>query len=186
MNGSKPDSIFCMFGFHKIRSMKYLLLAFIISTSALSYSHDYFFAFAEVEYNDISKRLEATLTASTHDLEGAIRETKTTLSNIESIDKGSEDFKTLEEYLLRHFKISSTQESNLKLIGFEVLMSGVTNFFFESNQMDLKDTLDISFDLLMLQHQEQQNKITFYYRNNTYTRPFLYDVRKQKIKLLKN
>lgn len=166
--------------------MKYLLLAFILSTSALSYSHDYFFAFAEVEYNDISKKLEATLTASTHDLEGAIRETEKTLNNIESIDKGSDDFKALERYLLMHFKISGEQESNLKLIGFEVLMSGVTNFFFESSQMDLIDSLNIQFDLLMKQHQEQQNKITFYYRNKTYTRPFLYDVRNQEIKLLKN
>ena len=166
--------------------MKYLLLAFILITSALSYSHDYFFAFAEVEYNDISKKLEATLTASTHDVESATREIKKSLNNIESIDKGSDDFKTLEGFLLSHFKISGDQESNLKLIGFEVLMNGVTNFFFESSQMDLKDTLNIYFDLLMQEHQEQQNKITFYYRNKTYTRPFLYDVRKQEIKLLKN
>lgn len=166
--------------------MKYLLLALIISTSALSYSHEYFFAFAEVEYNDISKKLEATLTASTHDVESAIRETKSTLKNIESINQGSSDFKILEDYLLEHFKVSSENESNLKLIGFEVLLSGVTNFFFESIEMNIEDTLHIEFDLLMQQHQEQQNKITFYYRNKTYTRPFLYDVRKQEIKLLKN
>ena len=166
--------------------MKYLLLALIISTSALSYSHEYFFAFAEVEYNDISKKLEATLTASTHDVESAIRETKSTLKNIESINQGSGDFKILEDYLLEHFKVSSENESNLKLIGFEVLLSGVTNFFFESIEMNIEDTLHIEFDLLMQQHQEQQNKVTFYYRNKTYTRPFLYDVRKQEIKLLKN
>ena len=166
--------------------MKHLLLALILSTSALSYSHEYFFAFAEVEYNDISKKLEATVTASTHDVENAIRETNSTLKNIESINQGSNDFKIVEDYLLEHFKVSSENESNLKLIGFEVLLNGVTNFFFESIEMNIEDTLHIEFDLLMQQHQEQQNKITFYYRNKTYTRPFLYDVRKQEIKLLKN
>jgi len=165
--------------------MKHLLLALLLGTSALSYSHDYFFAFAEVEYNDISKKLEATLTASTHDVENAIRETKSTLKNIEVINLGSNDFEIVERYLLEHFKVSSNNESNLKLIGFEVLLSGVTNFFFESSQMDLKETLTVEFDLLMQQHQEQQNKITFYYRNQTYSRPFLFDVRKQEIKLLK-
>lgn len=165
--------------------MKHLLLALLLITSTLSYSHDYFFAFAEVEYNDISKKLEATLTASTHDVENAIRETKPTLKNIEAINLGSNDFKIVERYLLQHFKVSSNNESNLKLIGFEVLMSGVTNFFFESSQMDLKEILTVEFDLLMQQHQEQQNKITFYYRNQTYSRPFLFDVRKQEIKLLK-
>ena len=166
--------------------MKYILFVIILLTSTLSYSHEYFFAFAEVEYNDISKKLEATVTASTHDVESAIREGKTRLKNIESIDLESDDFRRLQSYLLSHFKIYSVGKPNLKLIGFEVLLSGLTNFFFESTEMEIGETLHIEFDLLMQQHQEQQNKITFYYRNETYTRPFLYDKRRQEIKLLKN
>lgn len=165
--------------------MKLVILIFLLSISSLTYSHEYFFAFAEVEYNDISKKLEATLTATTHDLEKAIREKHEGLKNIETINIGSDDYVILESYLLNHFSLSGPEKSELNLIGFEVLMNGVTNFFFESSEIELNDKLIIGFDLLMKQHEEQQNKITFYYRNETYTRPFLYDTRVHEIKLLK-
>jgi len=83
-----------------------------------------------------------------------------------------------------HFSISTgSRECEFKLIGHEVHNNGSANFYFESKAVELGATIDFQFDLLMDQFQEQQNKITLYYRNKNYTFPFRYNQRKQTFKL---
>ena len=42
---------------------------FIICNSFASMAHEYFFSFAEMEYNDVTRKFEITITATTHDIE---------------------------------------------------------------------------------------------------------------------
>ena len=163
--------------------MKAFCILIVLLFSFQTYAHEYYFAFAEVKYNDISQKLETTLTASTHDLELAMAQEKLKIGEIEKISLGSNESLILEDYLMKHFKITTSSQCHLTLIGFEVQLNGVTNFYFESGKVELKNDIVFSFDLLMKQHQNQQNKVTFYHRNKTYTSPFLYDNRIQTIKL---
>ena len=147
-------------------------------------AHDYYFAFAEVSYNDISKKVELTITVSTHDFELAIEKEKNYNIELETL-KDSVQLADVESYLLNHFSIANDKTIKLNLIGHKTLLNGVTNFYFESNAIVLSKAITFSFDLLMDEFKDQQNKLTFYYRGNTYTRPFLFDKRKQTIELIK-
>lgn len=166
--------------------MRIIVLVFILFSSIQSYAHEYFFAFAEVEYNSETQKIEATLTVSTHDLEHALKNANLTIGEIEDAKKGTPEFDIIEKYLLEHFKITSSKICHLKMIGYEVSLKGTTDFYFESEKTTIGDTITFSFDLLMQQYQKQQNKVTFYYQNKSYTRPFLYNQRVQIIKLNKS
>ena len=166
--------------------MRIILVFLLLITSSHSFSHDYFFAFAEVKYNDFSNKIESTLTISSHDLEVALKDEELFIKPIEEIRNGSKAFSQVESYLLKHFKINSKEKCSLKLIGIETLLSGVTNFYFESTEFSIDEYITFSFDLLMKSHQEQQNKVTFYFRGKTFTKPFLDNKRTHTIKLVNN
>ena len=159
------------------------LFLLVLLTSFNTYAHDYFFAFAEVEYNESSKKLETTLTVSTHDLEAAIKKEGIILKDFSDIEKGSKDFEILESYLLSHFEIKSNSSVNFKLLGFEISLKGVTEFYLESEPAIIENQVEVFYDLLMNQNKKQQNKITFYHKKETYTRPFLISEKTQTIKL---
>ena len=165
----------------KFKNMRLFLL--VLLTSFNTYAHDYFFAFAEVEYNESSKKLEATLTVSTHDLEVVIKKEGILLRDFSEIEKGSKDFEIIENYLLRHFKIKSISSVNFKLLGFKISLKGVTEFYLQSESVKIENQVEVLYDLLMNHNKKQQNKITFYHEKKTYTRPFLISEKTQTIKL---
>jgi len=167
--------------------LKTILLSLLLISTIQVNAHEYFFAFAEVEYNDISQRIEATLSISTHDLENAMRkqhaDNADVFDDLSEIKKNSEEESHLETFILKHFKISSEEPCFLKMIGFEVQLNGLTYFYFESTPFRLEHRITFTFDLLMNENELQQNKITFLYQGKSYTRPFLIDEKIQIINL---
>lgn len=162
------------------------ILVFLLTASG-SFGHEYFFAFAEVEYNDVSQKFEATLIVSTHDLEETLKVKDESLGDLMHIEYGSTQQEVLETYLLKHFYIKSDEnKAIMKLIGHEVSLDGTTNFYFESEPFALDESLRITFDLLMNEKEKQQNKLTLFIRDKSYTLPFLQSTRKQTIKLETN
>ncbi|MDB4324294.1 hypothetical protein N9963_02745 [Crocinitomicaceae bacterium] len=158
-----------------------LSLFFCVQT----YAHDYYFAFAEVSYNDMTEKFEATLSVSTHDLESAINSNSVLIKDITLVTDNSPEFLLIEQYLMKHFKVSTSNDVKFSLIGHETSMNGTSNFYFESKPAPISGHIDVHFDLLIDTYQEQQNKITFYYHGESYTRPFNYDIKEQYIKLEK-
>lgn len=158
------------------------LFLLVLLTSFNVFAHDYYFAFAEVEYNENSKKLETTLTISTHDLEAAINKEGIVIGDISEIEKGSKHFQILEEYLLKHFQIKSKTTAKFNLLGFVISLKGVTEFYLESDVVEIQSQIVVFYDLLMNHNKNQQNKITFYYKRESYTRPFLFSNRTQTIK----
>ena len=121
---------------------------------------------------------------STHDLERTANEMSYNLGNLNDVKRDSPEFKELEKLLSEHFSMKcGTDICEFNLIGHEVLLNGITNFYFESNKIDSAQDIEIKFDLLMDQYESQQNKITFYHRGQSYTRMFLNNERTQQIKL---
>lgn len=160
------------------------LLLFLLASTSM-FAHDYYFAFAEAAYNEESKKIETTLTISTHDLERALKKQIPGSFNIGEMNMDSEEFQIVEAYILKHFKIESDVTIKFDLVGIETNLKEMTNFYLESEPIDLKDSITVHFDLLMEAYKEQQNKITFYHKGNSYTKPFLYTQRIQIINLNK-
>ena len=165
--------------------MRFFLFLFCFTIASTSFAHEYYFAFAEMSYNDISQKLEITITASTHEIEHSLKVEMEKSIELETCNK-EENHLLLEKYFKKHFKIKTNKITDIQLVGFEVLLNGVTNFYFESKKIELTKEFNITFDLLMKEFKEQQNKITFYYRGKTYTKPFLFDRRTQTIQLETN
>ena len=152
---------------------------------AQTYAHEYYFAFAEVGYNDITEKFEATLSVSTHDLESGINSDSILIKDIMLVLEDSPEFLLIEKYLKDHFKVKTANNVEFTLIGHETSMNGTSNFYFESKPIPISNHIDVHFDLLIDKFQEQQNKITFYYHGESYTRPFNYYNKEQYIKLEK-
>lgn len=154
-------------------NVKVVLLVLSVFISGVAFSHDFFFAFAEVEYNDVSQRLEGTITVTTHDLELALQKQNILLKELDPKELTKEELKSVESYIFDHFSITQNTKAILHIIGFESLLNGISNFYFESETMEFSGTAEITFDLLMDQFADQQNKISFIYRDRTRTLTFL-------------
>jgi hypothetical protein len=50
--------------------------------------------------------------------------------------------------------------------------NGLTDFFFQSEVIEISNEMTVRFDLLMNQYKEQQNKLTFIYNLKKHTYPF--------------
>lgn len=166
--------------------MKSIALTLLFLTSFLSFGHEYFFGFSELEYNDITRKFEATIIVSTHDLERALEMAEVKSGDLAELNVGTEENKAVQGYLNSHFIVKTNSRIKFNLIGSEVFLNGTCNFYFESEATDFNGKLDVTFDLLMDVFKQQQNKITLNYRNNSYTRTFLYTERKQLIAIENN
>lgn len=164
--------------------LKMKLILFLLASTTV-FAHDYYFAFAEVAYNEDSNKIETTLTISTHDLERALKKKISGSFDIGEMTMDSKELEVIQEYILKHFKIESISKVKLRVVGFESNLKGMTSFYLESEPVELKESVTVHFDLLMETYKEQQNKITFYHKGNSYTKPFLYSKRIQIINLKK-
>lgn len=148
-----------------------------------SFGHKYYFGFAEVEYDYFSQRFEATLTVTAHDLELAVTKNGTPTGDLEALD--SLQTIILENYINANFKINSNDlKCVFKLIGHDTELNGKINFYLESTEITITDTIEVEFDILMDNYQEQQNKITLYYQEQSYTLAFTRGNKKQTIQLV--
>jgi len=63
----------------------------------MSSAHDYYFAFAEVEYNEISKRFEGTIIFTTHDLEKSIQKDHPQFPIMDTMTLANPEFEILKK-----------------------------------------------------------------------------------------
>lgn len=149
----------------------FLLIISLVSAPFVSNAHEYFFSFIEMEYNAVTQRVEMTLTVTTHDFERALEESGHEVENVKTIDNIEKE--AIEAYVNRHFNFASGSEtSELIYIGNEVSLDGTSNWYFQSEPINLLDEMEIRYDILMEVFPEQQNKITLYYYDKTYTVAF--------------
>lgn len=162
--------------------MKTFLLVLTTLACSLAYGHDYYFAFAEVEYNDFSQKFEATLIASGHDMEHFLSDVGLDIDKVSSLTPETTEFATLQKVINRHFSISSKGEKvHFQLLGSEVLLNGTVQFYLESNPIIVSSSIQVRFDLLMDRYEQQQNKITLFYRSKSHTATFLKGQKQQEI-----
>ncbi|MCH2225616.1 MAG: hypothetical protein MK066_12670 [Crocinitomicaceae bacterium] len=154
--------------------MKHLLIILYLAVAFNSAAHDYYFAFAELEYNDFTKKFESTITASSHDLERVLAVRGIDVDSLDLLTHSSEKFIQLEGFLNEGFVIANrTTKTHLSIVGVEILLNGIIHFFLESESIEVNDYIDVEFSFLMSEFPEQQNKLTLYMRDKSYTKTFL-------------
>lgn len=130
--------------------------------------HEYFFAFAEVEYSEKSARMEATLTLTAHDLEAYLQKTNRIVNSLEDAFADSTEFSSIEKAINAHFYFyeedsdkHSKWVSSFKIDGYHILLNGNIEIYLSCNLEKPLPILSVKFNLLMDYFTEQQNKITF-------------------------
>lgn len=165
--------------------MKLVLLFSLLFSAAGSYAHDYFFAFAELDYNSTEKCFEITLEGSAHDVEDVLNESGIPIKELEDHYTDQTMLAKIESFINTGFTLTSgTTTTNLKLIGMEVKTNGMVYFYLKSSPIELIDKkITVRFDWLMDALPQQQNKITLRYNNQKYTAVFLPTKRSEILEL---
>jgi hypothetical protein len=153
---------------------KSIFTFFFILTSFNTFSHEYYFAFSEMEYNIEHKNFELTLFVSTHDIEHWFQDNNIQINELEDHVKDTTLQKQFGTILLNGFSVTNNDSKlQFKIVGYEVLKTGISQFYFVSNNVEIVSPLLIKFDLLMNKYPEQQNKLTFIFENQKKSYSFL-------------
>ena len=151
-----------------------LLLSILVFSSFVTQAHEYFFAFAEVEYNATAKCLEITVQGSAHDVEDVLNESGIPIKELEDHYTDSLMLLKLESFINKGLVFSSNgMATQLSLKGYEVKTNGMVYFYLASTEFTPVKSIDIQFDWLMNVLEQQQNKLTFNYLNHKYNAVFL-------------
>lgn len=159
------------------------LLLTLFSTSK-SWAHEFYFAYAEIAYNEMNQRFEGTLIFTTHDLERAIEPKGSLIGKFEKLDERSAELKLIEQYVNAHFRITygCAMDSNavdaiclsqFTLDGMVTQLNGTIECYISCAAPVLYNPISFQFDALMEAFANQQNKLTFIYRNQKETFSFL-------------
>jgi hypothetical protein len=166
--------------------MQKLVLIFV-STFFLSLNataHEFYFAYAELSLNELTNRFEGTLIFTMHDIEKALDPKGNLIGKLESSDEASPIRTQLERYINQHINISygcaldsnaidAFCQTEFILEGIVPQLNGTIECFISAPAHAIYTPLNIQFDALLEVFPLQQNKLTFYYRENKYTLNFI-------------
>ena len=166
-------------------SMRFLLVV-LLGFSSLARAHDYYFAFAEVDYNELTEEMHASVIASTHDLEYMLRSKGILSKDLASYAENKEVIHTIQTEIQKGFGFRfSGEQKTLEFEGMELLLTGNTQFYFSLKQVKSLERVSVKFDFMMDVFKEQQNKMTLIYRNSKTTFVFLTSQKEQDLILPK-
>lgn len=174
--------------------MRKALFIFFVILSSWSYAHDYFFAFAEVEYDELNGRIEATVTMTTHDFERYLQKNQIIQHDLATCLNDTVKMQSIENELNKHFyfDLSPLSENSIldgyesfhfELDGFETQLTGIVQFYLSTDLNRPLENFIVVFDVLMDDYAQQQNKLTFINRGKKQTYVFLPTKRSQIIDL---
>ncbi len=161
-----------------------LTLSLLLFVSSYCVAHDSYYSFAELRYNKANHRLEASISLTIHDFEKALQKKGIIKKALEFYKDDSISLNRIYTEVLNHFKLSfDGDQSGFVMEGFELMKNG-TVFFYASALFHGDQTqFDITFDLLMNEYPDQQNKLTFSYEGNKTTYLFTSKKRKESIEI---
>lgn len=171
-----------------------IVLLVVLFIGQTSYAHNYYFAFAELEYNELDLTLEATIIASAHDIESIYIANGIISKSLENAKKNKKEYYAINDDLNKHFLLSdlrynskispeSTTQIEFILEGFEVLLNGNVQFYLSAKLKEPLLNFNVTFDLLMERFPDQQNKLTIRFRDKKMTYNYLITSKINEIKL---
>lgn len=141
---------------------KILLLIGAISLSAMVFSHDYHFAFLEMEYYPTEQQFQASLKVTAHDLAFITSKKHGQDFTMDQILRTDSLRLELEQYLLSGFNLyQNTQQVYFKVDGHELNENGDLIVYLSSEEIARSGLLKIYFPLLSEYFPDQQNKVDF-------------------------
>jgi hypothetical protein len=159
---------------------------FFILISNVSFAHNYYFSFSEVEYNDFCGCFETSLTVTTHDIEQVLRKKNLLNKNLETSLTDNILKQGIEELINEGLQISTGgKKVALHLEGNDIGINGLTTFYLSSKPIILFDEIIFEYNLLMNEFPEEQNKLTFIFRGEKTTMNFITNQFTHSIKLEK-
>ena len=165
---------------------KLTLISFLFFASELSYAHNYYFSFAEVEYNDFCGCFESSITVTTHDFEQVLRKKNLLNKNLETSLNDYKLKQNIEILINEGFQITlGNKYVEFHLEGNEIALNGLTTFYLSSKPIDLSTEILFTYTLLMNEFPEEQNKLTFIFRGEKTTMNFITNQFTHSIKLEK-
>lgn len=173
--------LFCIF---VAMQKRFFFLFFVCSLMGGVSAHEFYFAYAELSYNEFTNNLEGTLIFSTHDLEKAIEPNGSLIGLFDKLDVSSPTTRLIEAYLNEHFKLSygCALDSNavdvfcmssFTLEGLVTQLNGTIECYISMPVNAIYAPVYCQFNALMEQFPLQQNKLTFTYRQHKETVNFI-------------
>ncbi len=158
------------------------LSSFLLSFS--TWSHNYYFGFAEMQYNEINHTLETTIVLSAHDLEDVLMKSKSIDKSLEFLVNDSIANLEVEKFILNSFQVEfDNQKADFHLLGFEISATGMIQIYLLAENVTLNEKLNITFSSMMDVFEAQQNKLTFIQNNKKQTAVFLQNQKSSVIHL---
>ncbi len=143
--------------------IKSICIVVIFAFSFLGNAHEYYFAFAEMQFNKEKSRFEISIRATGHDVEEYMEKIGHTIPKLEDCINKPAEMQKLEKLITTHFIIEKEGNSIiLELVGMEVNTKDEVIFYLVSRKMEQPEKVDITFDLLMNYFEDQQNKLTVF------------------------
>jgi hypothetical protein len=165
---------------------KLTLILFFLIVCNLSHAHNYYFSFAEVEYNDFCGCFESSITVTTHDFEQILRKKNLLHKNLETSLNNYKIKQNIEILINEGFQITlGNKNVEFHLEGNEIALNGLTTFYLSSKPIDLSTEIQFTYTFLMDEFPEEQNKLTFIFRGEKTTMNFIANQFTHSIKLEK-
>jgi hypothetical protein len=159
-----------------LRPMKQKFLLFIgaICLTAVVFSHDYHFAFLEMEYYPTEQQFQASLKVTAHDLAFITSKKHGQDLTMDQILRTDSLRLELEQYVLSGFSLfQNTQQVYFKVDGHELTENGELVFYFSSESIVRNGLLTFAFPLLTNYFPDQQNKLDFLKHGKHHTLTYL-------------
>ncbi len=150
-----------------------VFLSFFINTLN---AHEYHFSFAEVGFNHKCKCLEISISVAAHDIEFALKKKGLSKGSLERDISENGISLDLKNEFLNHFIINvDNKDLELSIDGYEFTDDGLLYIYMSSKTINITDfsVLQFRYDILMESFSDQQNKLTFIYKNFKQTLSFI-------------
>lgn len=164
--------------------MKLFFLILFSTISNVLFAHETHFAFAEVEYNWDRQRVEASIRFSTRDFEHSLAENNIPIKHLEYYTQDSLTQFFIADKILQGFElIIGKEKCHFNYLGYDVANNGQTTVFFESDNIAFAESFYFTFDLMMNENSEQQNKLTLIVKDTKNTCEFTQNNRTNLIRM---
>lgn len=146
--------------------MKIIVFISFLFSFLLAEAHDYYFSFAEMQYNYDAKRFEVSVRATGHDVEEFLKDREYEIPSLEKSIGNPVAENILESYVTKYFKVLvDGKPLEFTLVGLEVNLKDEVIFYLKSNKLEKPKAIEIVYDLLMDYFPDQQNKLTLFTDN---------------------
>lgn len=135
----------------------------LLSSSSILNAHEYFFSFAEIQYNTETCQIEVSLEVTGHDFEDYLKEKGILIPQLEDCIGQPMYLSLIQEEISKGFEIMTKGSAlSLDLIGMKINDNDQVVFFLTTRKIPKPEKIEVRYDLLMDYFPLQQNKITVY------------------------